>query len=126
MGAWLGFVAGALVYVYGYENRHVEEDYASELTATTGLALLAWTLLQVLAAFVIAKPHAVFLPVAAVLLAIPAGEYPGGWPEYPVALGVFYFELLATPLVVLGAVAGARRRRGRARGRDGSGPAAWT
>jgi hypothetical protein len=117
MGAWLGFVAGVLVYVYGFVDRSAGDAIAF-------LALLAFGALHVLAAAVIARPRVVVLPVLAVVLAFPAGDHPVGGPELPVAAQILYLELIGTPLVVGAAVVAARRER--ARGRDGSGPAAWT
>ena len=92
------FVAGMTLYVYGYEHRG-DADYAREERLGEVLVLAAAAALHIALGAVLrlwAIP-ALLLPV---VIAIPAGSYPGGWPEMPVA-GVLFFQEMTFGLLLV-------------------------
>ena len=97
------FVVGMTLYVYGYEHR-ADADYAREEGLDEVLVLVGAAALHIALGAVLrllAIP-ALLLPS---IIAIPAGDYPGGWPEVPVAMAMFFQEAFyGLPLVVLGMV----------------------
>jgi hypothetical protein len=98
----LGYVAAMTAYIYAFV--HVPEpDYASEVGAAEAVMLAGVALLHVALGFVIFWPLAILAPLLPVVIAIPAGDYPGGWPEGPVWLGVLLNEVFfGVPLIALG------------------------
>ena len=98
----LVFVAAMTAYIYAFV--HVPEpDYASEVGAAEAATLAGVALLHVALGFVIFWPLAILAALLPVVIVIPAGDYPGGWPEGPVWLGVLLNELFfGVPLVALG------------------------
>jgi hypothetical protein len=113
----LVYVAAMTAYIYSFA--HVPEpDYASEVGAAEAAVLASVALLHVALGFVISWPLAILAPLLPVVIAIPAGDYPGGWPEGPVWLGMLLNEVfLGVPLVALGiAIRAMADRRIRPRG----------
>jgi hypothetical protein len=98
----LVYVAAMTAYIYAFV--HVPEpDYASEVGAAEAAVLASVALLHVAVGFVIFWPFAILAPLLPVVIAISAGDYPGGWPEGPVWLGVLLNELFfGLPLIALG------------------------
>jgi hypothetical protein len=99
------FAVGMTLYVYGYEHR-ADADYAREEGLDETFVLASATLLHVVlgAALRFKAVPALLLPI---IVAIPAGNYPGGWPEVPVAMAMFFQEMFyGLPLVLLGIVIG--------------------
>lgn len=96
------YVAAMTAYIYAFV--HVPEpDYASEVGAAEAAVLANVALLHVAVGFVIFWPLAILAPLLPVVIAIPAGDYPGGWPEGPVWLGVLLNEIFfGVPLLALG------------------------
>ena len=99
------FVIGMTVYIYGYEHR-ADADYAREEGLDEALVLASAALLHVaLGAGLRWKAIPVLL--LPIVIALPAGAYPGGWPEGSVAQTMFVQELVfGLPLVGLGMVIG--------------------
>ncbi len=97
--------AGAMIgYIYGFEHRP-DADYAREIGPDEVLVLAAIAMLHLALGAVVGRWPVVLAPALSVLLAIPAGDYPGGWPETSVAAAVTYQTLFfGVPLVVLGVV----------------------
>jgi hypothetical protein len=98
----LVYVVAMTAYIYAFVHQP-EPDYAREVGAAEAATLASLALLHVALGFVIgplAILLALFLPI---VIAIPAGDHPGGWPEGPVWLEMFlngvFFGL---PLVALG------------------------
>ena len=110
----LVYAAAMTAYIYGYEHRP-DADYAWEVSADDVFILAAAGLIHVALGFVFGTwwaLAAVLLPVA---LAMPAGDYPGGWPDTPVAATMLFQELaFGLPLVAGGVVS--RRLLARRRG----------
>jgi hypothetical protein len=98
----LVYAAAMTAYIYAFV--HVPEpDYASEVGAAEAAILAVVVLLHVAVGFVLVWPLAILAPLLPVAIAIPAGDYPGGWPEGPVWLGVLLNEIFfGVPLVALG------------------------
>ena len=95
------FVAGMTLYVYGYEHRG-DADYAREEGLGEVLVLAAAASLHVALGAVL-RLWAIPALLFPVVVAIPAGRYPGGWPEVPVAMAIFFQEMyFGLPLVLLG------------------------
>lgn len=97
--------AGAMVaYIYGFEHRP-DADYAREIGPDELLVLAAVAVLHLALGAVVGRWTVVLALALPVLIAVPAGDYPGGWPETPVAAAVAYqMVLYGMPLVVLGVV----------------------
>jgi hypothetical protein len=98
----LVYVAAMTAYIY--EFVHVPEpDRASEVGAAEAAVLASVALLHVAVGFVIFWPFAILAPLLPIVIAIPAGDHPGGWPEGQVweqmLLNEVFFGL---PLVALG------------------------
>ncbi len=116
--AWaLVVYCGAMtVYVYAFEHRE-DADYARQTGADEILVLLSVALLHVALGAVVGRWPVALAPALAVVIAVPAGDYPGGWPDIPVAATIATQMLLfGVPLVAIGVVL--RRmmiHRGRAR-----------
>ena len=99
------FLIGLTLFIYGYEHR-ADADYAREEGLEEAFVLASAALLHIAlgAALRFKAVPALLLPV---FIAIPAGSYPGGWPEVPVAMAMFFQELFfGLPLVVLGMAIG--------------------
>ena len=106
---------GAMVaYIYGFEHRS-DADRAREIGPDELLVFSAVAMLHVALGAVVGRWPVLLAPLLSILIAIPAGDYPGRWPETPVA-GTLAFQMLlfGMPLVTLGAVVRAlldRRKR---------------
>ena len=108
---WLVYVAAMTAYIYAVVHRP-EPDYVREVSAAEAVILASLALLHVALGFV-SGPRAILALLLPIVIAIPAGDHPGGWPEGPVWLEMFvngvFFGL---PLVALGiairAIAGRR------------------
>ena len=113
----LVYVATMTAYIYAFVHRP-EPDYASEVGAAEAAVLAGVVLVHVALGFVISWPLAILAPLLPVVIAIPAGDYPGGWPEGPLWLGILLNEVfLGVPLVALGiAIRAMADRRMRPRG----------
>jgi hypothetical protein len=99
--ALLVYVAAMTAYIYAFVHR-AEPDYASEVGAAEAAILAGVALLHVAFGFVIG-PLAILAALLPVVIAIPAGDYPGEWPEGPVWLGMLLNEVFfGLPLVALG------------------------
>jgi hypothetical protein len=97
----LVYAAAMTAYIYGVEHRP-DADYAREEGADE-LVIFAIVALLHIALGVVVGRRALIAPLLPVLIAIPAGDYPGGWPDIPVWAAVFYGELFfGLPLVALG------------------------
>lgn len=95
------YVAAMTAYIYAFVHRP-DADFASEIGPDEVAVFASVALLHVALGFVVG-PRALAVPLIPVVIAIPAGDYPGGWPEGPVWLGVLGNELfLGIPLVALG------------------------
>jgi hypothetical protein len=95
------FAVGMTIYIYGYEHR-ADADYAREEGVEEAFVLACAAVLHVVLGAVL-RLKAIPALVLPVVLAIPAGDYPGGWPEVPVAYALFVQELFfGIPLVLLG------------------------
>jgi hypothetical protein len=98
----LVYVAVMTTYIYAFVHRP-EPDYASEVGAGEAVVIASVVLLHVALGFVISWPLAILAPLLPVVIAIPAGDYPGAWPEGPVWLGMLLNEVFfGVPLVALG------------------------
>jgi hypothetical protein len=98
----LVYVAAMTAYIYAFVHRP-EPDYASEVGPAEAAMLASVALLHVALGFVIFWPLAILAPLLPVLIAIPAGDYPGGWPEGPVWLGMLLNEVFfGIPLIAVG------------------------
>ena len=98
----LVYVATMTVWIYAFVHQP-EPDRASEVGAAEAAVLASAVLLHVAVGFVIFWPFAILVPLLPVVIAIPAGDYPGGWPEGPVWLGILLNEaFFGVPLVALG------------------------
>jgi hypothetical protein len=113
----LVYVAAMTAYIYAFVHRP-EPDYASEVGAAEAVILAGVALLHVALGFVIFWPLAILAPLLPVVVAIPAGDYPGAWPEGPVWLGVLLNEIFfGVPLIAVGiAIRAIADRRMRPRG----------
>lgn len=107
-----------VAYIYGFEHRP-DADRAREIGPDELLVLATVALLHVALGAVVGRWPVLLAPVLSILIAIPAGDYPGRWPEIPVAATLTYQMLFfGIPLVTLGAVtrsALGRRHRGSGR-----------
>jgi len=104
----LVYLVVAAVFVYGV----ADEDWA----IPDALVLIGLISINVLAGAVL-RWWALFLPAAAVLLAIPAGvsdAFPSA--EIPIWVGVMFGGLFAIPLILAGVLANSYVRRLRAAG----------
>jgi hypothetical protein len=98
----LVYVAAMTSYIYVYVHRP-EPDYAREVGAAEGVLLAIIVLLHVALGFVIFWPFAILAALLPTVIAIPAGDHPGGWPEGPVWLEMFgNWVFFGLPLVALG------------------------
>jgi hypothetical protein len=99
--ALLIYIAAMTAYIYAFVHRP-DADYAQEVTLTSVAILASVALLHVALGFVIG-PLAILAPLLPIVIAIPAGDYPGGWPEGPVWLGMLLNEVFfGVPLLALG------------------------
>jgi hypothetical protein len=109
------YTAAMTAYVFGFEHRP-DADYAREIGVDELAIFVSASLLHVGLGAVLGW-RALFVVFLPVVIAIPAGEYPGRWPEGPVWAGMFYSAaFLGAPLAALGvgisAIADRRVRRG--------------
>ncbi len=101
--ALLVYVAAMTAFIYGFEHR-ADADRAEEIGADEVVIISSVALLHVALGAVVGQVWvvavALFLPA---LIAVPAGGYPGGWPEGSVASSMLVQEMVyGVPLVVLG------------------------
>ena len=92
------FIVGMTLFVYGFEHR-ADADRARETGADEAVVLMCVALLHVALGAVLrwkALP-ALLLPG---VIALPAGGYPGRWPEGSVAQTMFTSELVYGVLLV--------------------------
>lgn len=108
------YVVAMTAYVYGFEHR-ADADQARQVGIDEALVIASTALLHVALGVVVGRWPVLLLPLVPVVIAIPAGDYPGAWPEGSVALNMYMQEMLyGMPLVALGVVARRlveRRRR---------------
>jgi hypothetical protein len=77
------------VYVYAWEHQP-EPDYSHEPeNAIEVLVPLGALALHLVTGFAVGRWWALALALVHGIVAIPAGDYPGGWPELPVAFAMF-------------------------------------
>ena len=114
--ALLIYCGAMTAYVYAFEHRE-DADYARQTGADEVLVLASAALLHVAFGALVGRWAIVLAPVLAVLIAAPAGDYPGGFPDIPVAAAIaIQMTLFGIPLVALGVVLRwMMRRRSRAR-----------
>jgi hypothetical protein len=99
--AWLVYVVAMTAYIYAFVHRP-EPDQAHEVGAAELAIIASVALLHVALGFVIG-PLAILAPLLPIVIAIPAGDYPGGWPEGPVWSGILLQEMfIGLPLIALG------------------------
>jgi hypothetical protein len=97
----LVYAAAMTAYIYGFLHRP-DADYAQEVGADELGIFAGVALLHVALGFVLGR-RAILALLVPIVIAIPAGDYPGGWPETPVWVDVLIGEgLIGVPLVVLG------------------------
>ena len=97
------FAVGMTIYIYGYEHR-ADADYAREEGVGEALVLACAAVLHVFLGAVL-RLRAIPALVLPIVVAIPAGDYPGGWPEVPVAYAMLIQEMFfGIPLVLLGSI----------------------
>ena len=99
--AWVVYLAAMTAYIYAFLDRpdanQVREQGADEALIYAGIALL-----HVVLGLVVGR-RALIAPILPIVIAVPAGGYPGRWPEGPVWLEVLFHELfIGLPLVALG------------------------
>jgi hypothetical protein len=128
--ALLVYAAAMPAYVYAFEHRE-DADYAREQGFDELLVVGTAAVLHVFMGPAVGEWRTVVAVLIPFVIAIPAGEYPGRWPEGPVAQTMLLQELVfGAPLLLLGVavrrlLAGAapratsRRRRGAARSGSG-------
>jgi hypothetical protein len=88
-------------YIYAFVHRP-DADYAQEVGADEVAILASVALLHVALGFVLGL-LAILAPLLPIVIAIRAGDYPGGWPEGPVWLGMLLNEIfIGVPLIALG------------------------
>ncbi len=106
--------AGALsAFVYAFEHRE-DADRARQTGPDELLVRGSVAALHLLLGFAIGQWRAVLAALFPFLVAIPAGEYPGRWPEGYVAETILLQELVfGGPLILIGV--GIRRLLGRRR-----------
>ena len=104
--ALLVYAASMTAYIYGFEDRP-DADYAREYGADEYAVLSSVALLHVALGALVRRWQVLFAPLLVpFLIALPAGDYPGGWPEGPVSVAILLQELFyGLPLVALGVVA---------------------
>jgi hypothetical protein len=121
--ALLIYVVAMTAYVYGFEHRS-DADFAREYGAGAWAVLISVALSHVAFAAVVGRWWVLLAPTLPVLIAIPAGGYPGGWPEGSVAESIAFQELVyGIPLMLLGLIGrrgidrlvAARRANGRSK-----------
>jgi hypothetical protein len=112
----LAYTAAMTAYIYGFVHRP-DADYAQENGADEAVIFASVALLHVALGFIIGR-RAIVAPLLPVVIAIPAGDFPGGWPDVPVWADVLYGEMLVgVPLVALGvAIRAIAERRKQPRG----------
>ncbi|HET7856979.1 MAG TPA: hypothetical protein VFL41_11035 [Gaiellaceae bacterium] len=89
------------IYVYAWVHQP-EPDYSNEPeNAIDVIVPTAVLVLHLATGFAIGRWWALVLALFPVVVAIPAGDYPGGWPELPVA-----FTMISEEVVGLLALAG--------------------
>lgn len=97
----LVYVTAMTAYIYAFVHQP-EPDYAREVSAAEAAILASLVLLHVALGFVLG-PRAMLALLLPVVIAIPAGDHPGGWPEGPVWLEILLNEVFfGLPLVALG------------------------
>jgi hypothetical protein len=115
LGVAAVFCALMTVYIYAWEHRP-EPDYSDEPENAFDVIVPVGALsLHVVTGFAIGRWWALALAFAPIVIAIPAGDYPGGWPELPVAFTMLFQELyLGLPALAIGVLARrlVERRRG--------------
>jgi len=100
--ALLLYAAAMAAYVYGFEHRP-DADRAREVGVDEVAVLASVALLHLALGAVVARWLVLLAPVVPVLIALPAGDYPGGWPDQPVAAAILLQEaLFGLPLTALG------------------------
>jgi hypothetical protein len=101
----LAYVAVMTAYVYAFEHRS-DADFAREYGADEWAVLSSVALLHFALGAAVGRWWILLAPVLPVLIAIPAGGYPGGWPEGSVAESILFQELVyGISLVLLGVIA---------------------
>jgi hypothetical protein len=124
-GAWFRLLVTALyvvlatVYVYAWEHQP-EPDYSHEPENAVDLIVpISFLALHFATGLAVGRLWVLALALVPFLVAIPAGEYPGGWPEVPVWLVMltqgfaFFLPCLAAGLVVRLLFERRRQKRGR-------------
>ncbi len=103
--ALLAYAAAMTAYVYGFEHRP-DADRTREIGVDEVAVFSSVALLHLALGAVVARWLVLLAPSLPVLIALPAGDYPGGWPENPVAASIFLQEAVyGLPLVALGVLA---------------------
>jgi hypothetical protein len=113
-----GYCLLMTVYVYAWVHQP-EPDYSKEPeNAVDVLVPIGALVLHLVTGFAIGRWWALALALFPVVVAIPAGDYPGGWPELPVAFTMASEELMfGLPALAIGVAARrllARRKGSRA------------
>jgi len=110
--AALAYLAIVTAWVYGGVERQRD---ALEWSWLQGWRpLLAVVFLHAALGLAVGRPWALALPLGAVLIAVPAADFPGGYPEVPVWVWLgFTLAWAGVPALLGGIVLGAAvRRRG--------------
>lgn len=107
------------VYVYAWEHQPEPDASHEPENAVEVIVPVSLLALHVVTGFAVGRPWVLALAFVPALVALPAGEYPGGWPEVPVFLVmltqgfIFFLPCLAAGLVVRLLFERRRQRRGR-------------
>jgi uncharacterized membrane protein YccC len=100
------YLATMAAYIYAFEHRP-DADHAREKGLDEALVLAVAALVHVALGAVVGGWRALVVLLVPIVIAIPAGGYPGGWPEFPLAVAIgFQLLVYGVPLVALGLLLG--------------------